>query len=95
MKKLICINTEITNEGKKLTTFDLLKVVLNTPKAEGLPVLEMKSRIEVLTLIDKSINKEIELNDDQVKMIKPLVEKYGWTIVHKDLVEFGDTIAKL
>lgn len=95
MKNFNSKTTQITSEGKSVSYFDLLKLVLNTPVSSGISILEMKERFNIIDKIDKSIKDSISLNDKEITLLKEQVNSYKWALMHKDILLFSEAVNAL
>lgn len=89
MKQLENKTTEIKSENEELKYSDLLKAVLMVQPQGGYSVTDMKTRIKLTDLLEKS-NGEIILEDADYNYLKPLVNNMKWNIVHKNIVEMTE-----
>lgn len=95
MKKLENKTTEIQRDENSKTTYaDFCKVCINVMPQGGLDVIQMKTRLDIVTALD-SANGSIELTTEQVDTLKECVKDMRWAIMHKDLVEFIEAVEKL
>ena len=98
MKTLKNKTTEIpetSQEGSKMTTFAVLceKCINSTPQ-EGLDLKSMRDRLQILDVLGKS-KKEIKLEDAHAETLKKAVKSMRWMIMHKDIVDFLESVEKL
>ncbi len=89
MKSITNKTTEIKNGEVFLDYADLLKAILNVTPQGGISVQDMKMRLKLHDVIDKS-NGTIEFEDSDYNYLKPLLANMKWGISHKNIVEFSD-----
>lgn len=95
MKKLENKTTEILKDENSKTTYaDFCKVCINVMPQGGLDVIQMKTRLDIVTAIDNA-NGSIELTEEQADTLKECVKEMRWAIIHKDVVEFTEAVEKL
>ena len=95
MKNFNNKTTEIKKDETSFTTFkDLATVCVNQIPQGGLDVMQMKNRLNVLNKLENA-NGKISLEDAEADTLKDCVKAMKWAIMHKDLVEFIETVEKL
>jgi len=87
--------TTILKSETEFTTFaDLTALCINNMPEGGLDVSEMRNRINVLDKAEKA-NGVLKLEEAESKTLKACVSGMKWRILHKDLIEFIETIENL
>lgn len=92
------LQNKITGIDKGNGTFmkysELAESCLNHTPKDGFNVSEMKSRLDVMGKIDHEKD-EIKLEDAEVLKLSGCVSVMPWAIMHKEIVEFSDAVAKM
>lgn len=93
MKKLENKKTELPFGDKTYSYSDLIKAVLNVAPAGGFGIEDIKTRLKITDIIEKS-NGEIQLEDSHYDYLKPLIKSFRWGVLHNDIVQFNDDFEK-
>ena len=83
------------NEGAKMTYADFAKVCINVMPEGGLDVLQMKTRLDVVTNLEAANGEIVLTSEEQVKALKECVKSMKWALIHKDVVDFTEAVEKL
>ena len=97
------IKENIAGRDTFLTTYDLLKMVINNPKEGGFNVDEMIKRLRLLEKLDAhkeiftieeayldnslSITAELSLEDDDYNDLKELLKSMKWGVISQAIVD--------
>lgn len=79
---------DVSNDSTKKVTFvDLAKACINNVPKEGLNVVEMQERLDVMKKLTKA-NGEVSLENAEAETLKSCATSMRWLIMHDDVVEF-------
>lgn len=71
----------------------LIRVCVSVP-GQGIDLDAMRKRLRVLDALEKA-GDTIEIEDADLKTVQECVKQMKWSVVHRDIVEFGDYIGGL
>jgi len=92
MKIIDNVTTTIPNgEDKFLDYTTLISLCINQQSEKWYTIDEMKKRIRILDILEKS-DKKIELEDADFEKVKELVNTMPWAVIKKDIVTFVEYI---
>lgn len=88
--------TEITKGQNEFVTFkDLATACINVTPEGGLDVTSMRNRLNVMAQLEKA-NGTIKIaGSSEEETLKKCVASMKWAIMHKDVVEFVETVEKM
>ena len=97
MKVLKNKTTEIdvsTDSNDKVTFIHLAKACINNVPKNGLDVVEMQGRLDVMKKINQA-NGELSLENAEADVLKQCTKDMRWLIMHDDVIEFIDKVDKM
>lgn len=88
---------DIFIKGKEpATAAALIKAVIETPKAGGLNVSEMRKGLKILDAIEeKKEGDEIAFEDVDAMYLQKEVEGFKWAMLHVGVVAFCDAVKNM
>ena len=79
--------------GNVLTYADLIAVVVSETPKEGFTLPEQRVRLKILAVLDTvKPTENISFEDADFITVQKATNDMRWNMLHKDLVDFGDTI---
>lgn len=82
-------------DEKFLTRNDLLKIVTNDPPERGCLISEMRSRLKILSAIEKSDGEKLVLEDADFEILKKAYNSFEWQVLHNDIVDLADHLEEV
>jgi len=106
MPKLELIETGVLMGTRKLHYADLIKTAVSSAPSSGLNIQQIRVRVAVLDKVEaveaeiKAQGKKakngtkvyLDLTHDELTALKASVDVTKWTIVHRDILKFVDTL---
>lgn len=92
MKSLALKTFKVGDQDVKYA--ELIKNCLNFAPKEGLDAENMRRRIRVMDVLDKSTD-TLELEDADAETLKSVVSLMPWAVLSRDLLEMLDAIKAL
>jgi len=89
--KLKSFNIEQGEDKLEVRYIDLLKSAVNTGKEGGFSPSEMKERLRILEVLDKSKD-ELKIEDADAKILAGLVKDQKFVIVHQGFVDYAEEV---
>lgn len=88
--------TSITVEDNKLADYAFLlkQCVSQVNPQQGVTVTEMAKAIRLLDVIEKG-GKTLKVEDADFVLLKEKVESMQWSVINRDIAEFGEYITGL
>lgn len=94
MKEFVNKTTGIKEENKFILYSDLCKICINKTPEGGFTIEEMSKRLRIMEVLNKKKDKII-LEDFDFEILKACIKNIKWGFMHKDLVEFNNTVVNL
>ncbi|OGC68305.1 hypothetical protein A2415_04450 [candidate division WWE3 bacterium RIFOXYC1_FULL_39_7] len=97
MPKFELKKTEIKKEDGFISYADFARTALNNTPQSGFSIDEMRKRMRILDILDKEKLgfEEMDLNNEDIKILKSSVSSMKWGVIHKDIIAFCDAVEKL
>jgi hypothetical protein len=85
-------NQKLTDQ----TVADLSRICLNAPVRDGLTVDDIRNRIRLIDKLEAGKDKaEIDLEDQEARLLQSCVKQMRWGVVHEDIVAFADIVEEM
>ena len=79
--------------GSTRSTADFCLICLRTPTTGGFRLEEVRERMRTIEGVEPfRLEKSFELDEAQNKTLKRCVREMVWQVLHKDILDFSDTI---
>jgi len=98
MKNLLNLPTEIPSpvEGKHLTYFELMSLVLESKPSEGMNLKAMSTAIKLIDKLGEAQELgEITIAPGEIEYLHKDVYAFNWGVVHRDLVALGEHLTEV
>ena len=80
-------NKIIKEKGLQTDYKSVITMIINSPPREGLSISDMRKRIKILDLLEKS-DEILEIEDEYYKLLQGLVKNFKWMQIDKNIIEF-------